>query len=194
MGSPSALDDPVLRHSQAAAAFARRVAAVRPEQWDAPTPCTEWDVRALVGHLVDEHRWLVPLLGGRSLEEAGHHLAGEPVGDAPAQAWEAVLAEAGPAVERADLGATVHLSYGDAPAAHYLSELTTDVVVHGWDLATALGIDPDPEPDLVAAVLAWVEPRSGGLADTGLFDPPQPVDDDADALTRLVALTGRRPG
>jgi uncharacterized protein (TIGR03086 family) len=192
MAVPSALDDPIRRHAQAVAAFTRRVSAIGPGLEEAPTPCSDWDVRALVGHLVDEHRWLVPLLSGRTIAEAEQELA-PAVDGSLEQVWEAARAAAEPVVAEADLGSTVSLSYGDAPAAHYLSELTTDVVVHDWDLATAIGVEPDLDPDLVAAVLAWVEPRAPGLADTGLFAPPHPVADDADALSRLVALTGRRP-
>ncbi|HVY09703.1 MAG TPA: maleylpyruvate isomerase family mycothiol-dependent enzyme [Mycobacteriales bacterium] len=38
--------------SRSLAAVERLIAAVRPDQWDAPTPCDEWSVRRLVGHLV----------------------------------------------------------------------------------------------------------------------------------------------
>ena len=44
--------------------FTQRVAQVRPHQWSVPTPCVEWDVRALVNHLVGENLRTVPLLEG----------------------------------------------------------------------------------------------------------------------------------
>ena len=39
------------------AQFADRVRQVRPDQWSAPTPCSDWDVRGLVNHVVGEERW-----------------------------------------------------------------------------------------------------------------------------------------
>jgi uncharacterized protein (TIGR03086 family) len=65
-------------------------------------------------------------------------------------------------------------------------------VVHGWDLATALGLPFDARPEDVAACAAWVEafqpPRDGGL-----FGPIVPVPDDAPPLDRLLGLAGRNP-
>jgi uncharacterized protein (TIGR03083 family) len=38
--------------ARAQSEFGRRVHAVGPDQWHNATPCAEWDVRDLVGHLV----------------------------------------------------------------------------------------------------------------------------------------------
>ena len=40
------------------------VGQVRPEQWDNPTPCTEWNVRTLVGHLIAGMQGYCELLNG----------------------------------------------------------------------------------------------------------------------------------
>src|SRR6478735_7046051 len=40
--------------------FGERVHGVRADQWRAPTPCTDWDVRSLVNHVVGENRWAGP--------------------------------------------------------------------------------------------------------------------------------------
>ncbi|HEX2297902.1 MAG TPA: maleylpyruvate isomerase N-terminal domain-containing protein, partial [Pseudonocardiaceae bacterium] len=53
------------------AEFDRRVEAVAPDQWNNPTPCTEWDVRALVNHLVTEQLWVPLLLDGATVEDVG---------------------------------------------------------------------------------------------------------------------------
>src|SRR5207244_3476995 len=42
--------------------FGQYVHAVRNDQWQGSTPCAEWDVRALVHHLVSESMWMPPLL------------------------------------------------------------------------------------------------------------------------------------
>ncbi len=51
---------------------------------DAPTPCPEWDVQALVDHLVTEQLWTPQLLGGKTTEEVGDQLGADPAG-----AWDA---------------------------------------------------------------------------------------------------------
>ncbi|MFF2813215.1 maleylpyruvate isomerase N-terminal domain-containing protein [Streptomyces sp. NPDC058000] len=39
------------RYLLSSSEFGRRLCAVRPEQWTAATPCTEWEVRHLVNHM-----------------------------------------------------------------------------------------------------------------------------------------------
>ena len=48
-------------------AYGDHVHAVPDGQWGAPTPCAEWDVRALVNHVVGENRWAVPLFAGGTI-------------------------------------------------------------------------------------------------------------------------------
>lgn len=49
----------------AAEAAARVTDGVRPEQFSAPTPCTDWDVRELVNHLTPAGRARAPRRAGR---------------------------------------------------------------------------------------------------------------------------------
>ena len=78
--------------------FGDRVHAIRDDQWTAATPCTEWDVRALVGHLVTEVAWVAPLIGGRSVADVGDELSGDLLGDDPKAAWDRYSGEADSAV------------------------------------------------------------------------------------------------
>ena len=48
-----------------------RILTVGPEQWGATTPCLEWDVRALVNHVVGEDLWTEPLVRGATIQEVG---------------------------------------------------------------------------------------------------------------------------
>ena len=63
--------------------WADRVNAVRPEQWDLPTPCRDWSVRDLANHVTGEDRWTVPLMRGSTPDEVGHQLDGDLLGDDP---------------------------------------------------------------------------------------------------------------
>ena len=59
------------------------VVAVRDDQWDSPTPCSEWTVRDLVNHVTSEDLWTTALLGGQTIEEVGSNLDGDLLGDEP---------------------------------------------------------------------------------------------------------------
>jgi len=60
--------------------FAARVRLVG-TRWTAATPCSDWDVRALVRHVVEEELWVPPLFAGRTIAEVGRALV-ERHGDA----------------------------------------------------------------------------------------------------------------
>ena len=77
------------QYDHALAEFDARVVQIGDDQWSAPTPCTDWDVRALVAHMVDECRWVPYLLGGGTPADAGDRFAGDPLGDDPKAAWRA---------------------------------------------------------------------------------------------------------
>ncbi|HET6816182.1 MAG TPA: TIGR03086 family metal-binding protein [Mycobacteriales bacterium] len=181
------------RFGRAAAHFGELVHQVKDDQWGDATPCTEWDVRALVNHLVYEARWVVPILDGQTIAQVGDRFEGDLLGDDAVASYDAALQEATAAVRDVDLGRTVHLSFGDLPAADYLTQLTSDFVVHGWDLARGIGADDRMDPDMVRFVHAAAEPQADMLAASGLFATPVPVADDADDQTKLLALFGRRP-
>ncbi|MGH3901681.1 MAG: TIGR03086 family metal-binding protein [Pseudonocardiaceae bacterium] len=173
--------------------FDRRVRVIRPGQWQDPTPCTEWDVQALVDHLVVEQLWAPLLLDGATIADVGDRFEGDQLGDDPVAAWESAAAAARQAFAAPGaLRRSVELSYGRRPAEEYCQEMTMDLTVHAWDLARGIGADERLDEELVRKVLDFIEPQVEQLTDTGLFALPVSVSADADAQTRLLALLGRR--
>ncbi len=57
-------DGLIERFRRAGAEFEKRLRAVRADQWSLPTPCSEWDVRQLVNHMVRGNLNYVGLLHG----------------------------------------------------------------------------------------------------------------------------------
>src|SRR5215470_13737883 len=66
----------------------RRVRAVGADQWSDSTPCSEWNVHELVNHLVNELRWMPPLLEGKSIADVGDSLDGDLLGSDPIGVWD----------------------------------------------------------------------------------------------------------
>jgi uncharacterized protein (TIGR03086 family) len=173
--------------------FDRRVQAIRPGQWQDPTPCTEWEVRALVDHLVTELLWAPLLLDDATIADVGNRFNGDQLGDDPVLAWKSAAAAAREAFAAPGaLRRSVELSYGRRPADGYCQEMTMDLTVHAWDLARGIGADERLDEELVRDVLGFIEPQVEQLTGTGLFAPPVAVDIDTDTQTRLLALLGRQ--
>ena len=109
--------DTLTRHGRALTRFGELVQSVGAGHWHAPTPCTEWDVRQLVNHLVVEQLWVPPIVAGRTVAEIGDAFQGDQLGADPVAAWDKAAAASGAAfAEPGALQRTVHLSYGDRPA------------------------------------------------------------------------------
>lgn len=174
--------------------FGRRVPVIGDDQWGAPTPDTEWDVRALVNHVLAEDLWAPPLLDGMTIAEVGGRFDGDQLGDEPTAAWTRAAAGAVAAVgQPGALERTVHVSFGDISGREYVSQLVCDHVIHGWDLARATGADERLDPELVEFAAGYLTPQIEGWRSAGVFAPPVDVAAGAGAQDRLLALTGRRP-
>lgn len=181
------------RFERATAHFGDLVHKIGADQWSASTPCSGWDVRALVNHLVNEARWAPPLLKGQTIEQVGDRFDGDLLGADPVTSYDDALSAMHTAIEAPGaLESTVHLSYGETPTEDYLGQMTCDFVVHSWDLARGIGADDTLDPDMVQWVDAVARPQADMLAASGLFDPPVDVAPDADPQTKLLALFGRR--
>jgi uncharacterized protein (TIGR03086 family) len=181
-------------HGRAIEVFEHATHKVGLTDWDSPTPCADWSVRDLVNHIVTGQLWVPDLLAGHTVAEVGDKYAGDQLHDDPPDAWtEASGAARGAFLQPGALDRTVHLSFGDIDGREYCWLLTTDLAVHGWDLATALGADAGIDDELATTLLGYVEPKADSWSGSGAFGKPVPVSDDADPVTRLIGLLGRRP-
>ncbi|NBM18852.1 TIGR03086 family metal-binding protein [Streptomyces sp. GC420] len=182
------------RHAEALDLFTERVHTVGPDQWDAPTPCTDWSVRDLVNHLTAEQLWVPRLVTeGATAQEVGDALDGDVLGDDPVDAWDAAAAGSRAAFGAPGaLGRTVHLSYGDTPASAYCAQMTSDLVVHAWDLSRGIGADERLPEDLVNLAVREITPYAAELEKSGLFAAPVEPPPGADVQTKLLSLLGRR--
>lgn len=171
----------------------RRVSRIDADAWHRPTPCSEWDVHALLNHMAGECAWIPPLLAGRTIADVGDEVPDDVLGDDPQTAWQRFAEEALVAAEAPGvLTRTVHLSFGDATGADYLSEVATDLTIHAWDLARAIGADEQLPGDLVERAYELVDPHIDEWRDAGFFGEPVEVPDDVDRQTRLLAMVGRQ--
>lgn len=168
-------DDPRPRYAAALAHVHGLMAGATATELDAPTPCAEFDVRALLGHLVTTVE-RVRLLGeGADPYSVPSVVTGL---DDPAAAYaesgrKAVALWADDAV----LDRELTVPWGTVPGRAALWGYLNETLVHGWDLAVATGQDPEADPDLVttvldaAPVLLPAEPRGGRVPFAAPVEP-----------------------
>ena len=159
-----------------------------------PTPCSDWDLGALIAHLDDS------LAALHEAVEAGHVGLEIPVpvprpAD-PAGTVRALRDRAGRV-----LGAWVNAG-GPGTVTVAGSPLTAEVVatagavevtVHGWDVATACGLDHPIPPSLAADLLRFLPLLVTDADRPARFAPPVAIPLHATPPDRLLAHLGRRP-
>ena len=171
---------------------------VRDEQLADATPCPDYVVRNILGHLL-------------GLSTAFRDAARKDLGPTTDTSPEAVLPDIGPGWRAAlpkvldelaeawrDPGAWTGMTRAggvDLPGAVAGAVAVDELVIHGWDLARATGQEYAPDPaalqvshDFLRAA-ADDDDRGGGI-----FGPVVRVAEDAPLLDRAVGLSGRDPG
>jgi uncharacterized protein (TIGR03086 family) len=181
-------DQPAQRHREIGRVFTAKVDGTR--SWDAAAPVPGWTARDVVRHLVE---WLPPFLAGGSSVRLP---AGPSVDDDPAGAWHA-RADAVQALldNPATSGLTLSNPHiGQLPLDRAIDQFyTADVFMHTWDLARATGQDDLLDQDFCAMLLSGMLPLEEVIRSSGQYGPRVPVNDDADAQTRLLGFIGRDP-
>ena len=148
---------------------------------DATTPCDEWNVRALLNHMLDSQRWFAEVPSGQSTPGPSP-TPPELIGDDPAGEYErsrqATLAAYRDPEVLEKHGPTLGIGF-------------VDQLVHGWDLARATGQDATIPADLAAAAFGMINGRMPPDQRGAMFKPEVPMADDAPAQAKLLGYAGR---
>ena len=192
MSGPETVAD---RYSRRATTFAAVIAAAQPDRWSSSSPCAEWTAADVLQHVVDMHSAMFTPLD-QSLSPA------PTVHDDPLGAFNHARSDIERALaDSAVADATVQTPMGPATFAdHVDSVASADLVVHGWDLARALGLEHRIDPGEVEA--AW--PGAAEMPDIMripeafgpgivVFGPIVDVPETAPLHDRLLGLLGRDP-
>jgi uncharacterized protein (TIGR03086 family) len=179
-----ALSEIVGRHLGVCARFSD-VVAVAHGRWDHPSPCAGWDARAVVGHVIGFHDVLVLAPFGRRPARRG---------TGPGSRWEATAAAVEATLRHIERGPVeAHERSAASALVRLLPAITTDVLVHTWDLARAVGTAAALDPAACTIACEGVRRHAAEVRASGMFAPPVPVPDTAGVEDRLVALLGRQP-
>ncbi|MET9496653.1 TIGR03086 family metal-binding protein [Streptomyces sp. NPDC006552] len=157
----------------------------------APTPCAEYDVKALVNHLFQVVEEFRKLAGKQNADFSG---TADRVGEGPdwrerfaAAVRELVAAWSAPGADEGTTGAM------DMPAPLVGAMALLDLTVHAWDLARATGQPYEAPPEVVAPLAGAVAQLSPTARSMGVFGEPVAAAADASPFERLLAATGRDP-
>lgn len=175
------------RFRRLASAFADKIAAVPPDRWEQPSPCEGWTARDVVRHVVDSQ--------GLFLRLVGRELGDVPsVDDDPLAAWNAARAVTQANLDDPQLASEEFDGFfGRTTYAQGVDRfLCTDLVLHGWDLARAAGLDERIDPEDVARVMEDMKAFGDAARSPEAFGPALDPPPGADEQTRVLAFTGRR--
>jgi uncharacterized protein (TIGR03086 family) len=174
------------------------VSRIAPTDLTRPTPCADWDLRALLAHMTAQHRGFAAAAAGRGGDLAVWEptTAEDPVAAHAEAAAAVVSAFAAPGVLDRDFTLPEIPRAPSFPGRVAIGFHLVDYVVHGWDVARALGLPYAPADEVVAAarpVARAVPDGAGRLAPGAAFAPARPAPAGVPALDEILLRLGRDP-
>lgn len=186
-------------HSLVAVAAAPTIEVFRgiaPDRLDAPTPCSEYDVRGLINHLLF---WGPSLEGAARKKSVPPPVESERDADLTGSDWAARLEAQTDTIVASwsDPGAWDGVTRMggpmELPAAMIGGMVLGELVVHGWDLARATGQDPRWSSEVLDLTYDMAAKTAEQGREMGVYGPEVPVPGTAPLLDRILGLTGRDP-
>lgn len=181
--------EPMESFDRAAAAASDIVDGIGDDQYGLSSPCAGWTVRSVLNHIVVGNLTVAAITAGKRHPDR----AVDRLGRDPRAAFAKSITDTRAVLSEPDLfERTVTTPVGEAPGVLLVHMRVAELVVHGWDLATATGQSTDIDPDLAEHVMANWKARLGDKPRTLVpFEDPQPVPADASAADRLAGYLGR---
>lgn len=177
---------------EAMAGFGRVLAQLGDAHLGAPTPCADWNVEALISHVVLGDASVPMLFSGRPLPD-GVAIDPSLLGPNPMATWRGTALGAIEAFRQPGaMDELVEHPTGRQPGSVVARFRLVDVLGHTWDLATAIGVDPDLPEHFAEAALDFLHPMVEQLRASALFGPALEPPVGAPAAIRFLALIGRR--
>ena len=169
------------------------IKTVPSDQWTSASPCSEWDARGVLNHVIGGAKMIATCVAGQPFDHAS--VAGDLGGADPAATYRAA-ADAALAAFKADpsvLGRPVTMPFGEMPGAVVANIFVSDHFGHAWDIAKATGQSTDLASEFAEGVLAGAKMFiSADLRKPGMFDAEKPAPAGASAADRLAAFMGRQ--
>ena len=183
---------------RALAAVQHLVDNVGADQWIAPTPCSEWDVRQLVQHIAGGNAIFATVATGQrpSGPITQEERAIDRLGDDPAAGFRAIGRQmhdafSAPGFLEAEFDTPM---VGMQPGSMIVHMRINELLIHGWDLARATGQPANLPEDLAEQALTMWRQRLGDRPrEQTPFSAERSVPDGAPASDRLAAFLGRQP-
>ena len=166
------------------------IAGVRADQLNASTPCTDWNVQALINHNINVSQFFNSLLigaGGGGSMEVNVPLPPEGAAAAFEAATGGLLATA----KATDLEKVIEAPFGSMPAGQLLMFPFGDMLIHKWDLAKATNQDTSLDSGLAEVCYQLMQ----GLLERGRdpnFAEAVSVPISASIQDKLLAFSGRQ--
>ena len=191
------MPNPVELFEKATNRVSEVVSGIKQDQISASTPCSEWDIRALLGHLIGGAENFAKVLSGTdpTLNSTSSSQSADADAASLSKAYKSAVAGALQAAKAPGaLEKKVATPIGEMAGGEFLAANFMDHMVHGWDLAKATGQDTKLDPQLAEACYQMFVP---GMADMGrehgVFGAVVLVPDSASTQDKLLAYMGRQP-
>lgn len=184
IGVVAALDDAYAQAEQ-------MLADLTPDQLGDASRCSGWDVRTTLNHLLGTMQMFTLVNRGASVGEDGGDLVGT---DPLAALRQGAAASLATWREPAGFEGERSFPFGTFPADAAAIMNLSEVVLHTWDVATAVGRGAHIDASAAQMLLDFYGgiPLDGYRAH-GAFGPEVAIAPDAPVADRFLALVGREP-
>jgi uncharacterized protein (TIGR03086 family) len=185
-GYGSEMSETLNRLTHLVNAFDARIQAAPSDSWSNQSPCSEWTARDVVAHVIGSARGMTAGLQGQEPQP----LAAD---DDIVTAWNSTKEGLLSAVAAADLSQNVPGPFGPMPAEQLIGRfMTTDILVHTWDLARAVGGDEQLDADSVAGAYSGLKSMDAMIRGRGVFGDKIETPAGADLQTEFLQFLGRQ--
>ncbi len=168
------------------------VSGIKETSWENETPCSDWNVRDVVNHIVYENVWMVALFNGRTIEEVGDEFEGDLVGSDPAGVYIETAKKVQAILAQPDaMSRECQISSGPITGAEYSKQLFLDTLIHGWDIAIGSKQDAALDEFLVQMCIPMAQAVADNKDYRAVFSAPARNPGNDNPQAHLLGLLGR---